>query len=481
MKMRSALFATVVAVMVVQVPAIRAHAVTGCVGDCGGDGEVTVNEILSMVNIALGNAAVTACEAGDANQDGEITINEILAAVNNALNGCVLAATPTQTSSETPTAPATLTDTPTPPPVPTDTPTPTETLPPTATSTEAPSVTPTATSTTIVTTPTATLALTPTRTPTSTPASSVNPIAAVAGRTTLAVDSVTVIANVIGALANGIQFSSGAQTFSITESTPADGPGGQGAGSCPLGGSASKSGDPIFGQTVTLTQCMAATFDGSVTFQGSISFGLLVPLNVNVTATFKDQNGATTKTAIAQIQGSVSPTLEGSCYLTQATFTLTGMMGTTTNGKTVSVTFNNTQVTVTNITFNTSCVPTVYDVTLNGGAGLLDPNVDSMPEPVTFNQLVVHVDSSGSSTILTVNGGIQSPCFGGTATLTTQTPLSVPSGENCPTAGVISVTLSPGQAQITFNPDMSVVILGDGIEPLTAPNCLDPRLLMCAA
>jgi len=42
-----------------------------------------------MVNIALGNTPVTACDAGDANQDGQITIDEILTAVNNALNGCV--------------------------------------------------------------------------------------------------------------------------------------------------------------------------------------------------------------------------------------------------------------------------------------------------------------------------------------------------------------------------------------------------------
>jgi hypothetical protein len=41
-----------------------------------------------MVNIALGNANVSACLAGDANHDDEITINEILAAVTKALNGC---------------------------------------------------------------------------------------------------------------------------------------------------------------------------------------------------------------------------------------------------------------------------------------------------------------------------------------------------------------------------------------------------------
>jgi hypothetical protein len=49
---------------------------------------VTVDEILTMVNIALGNAPVTTCEAGDANGDGQITVDEILAAVNDALNGC---------------------------------------------------------------------------------------------------------------------------------------------------------------------------------------------------------------------------------------------------------------------------------------------------------------------------------------------------------------------------------------------------------
>jgi hypothetical protein len=52
------------------------------------DLQVTVDEILTMVNIALGNVSVTTCEAGDANQDGQITVDEILTAVDHALNGC---------------------------------------------------------------------------------------------------------------------------------------------------------------------------------------------------------------------------------------------------------------------------------------------------------------------------------------------------------------------------------------------------------
>jgi hypothetical protein len=66
-----------------------------CEGDCNGDGQVTVDELLTMVNIALGNTPVTTCEAGDANHDGEITVDEILTALNNALNGCGSASTPT--------------------------------------------------------------------------------------------------------------------------------------------------------------------------------------------------------------------------------------------------------------------------------------------------------------------------------------------------------------------------------------------------
>jgi CSLREA domain-containing protein len=63
-----------------------------CVGDCNHSGEVTIEEIITMANIALGNSLVSACVAGDVNRDGEITVNEIIAAVNNALNGCPAAA-----------------------------------------------------------------------------------------------------------------------------------------------------------------------------------------------------------------------------------------------------------------------------------------------------------------------------------------------------------------------------------------------------
>lgn len=59
-----------------------------CAGDCGGDGRVSVDELVKLVNIALGRQPLSNCSAGDTNGDGEITIDEIVRAVNRLLAGC---------------------------------------------------------------------------------------------------------------------------------------------------------------------------------------------------------------------------------------------------------------------------------------------------------------------------------------------------------------------------------------------------------
>jgi hypothetical protein len=69
--------------------AIAAAPVSGgvvCVGDCNGDGGVTVDEIITGVNIALGSVEANACPSYEIN--GPVTVGGILTAVNEALNGC---------------------------------------------------------------------------------------------------------------------------------------------------------------------------------------------------------------------------------------------------------------------------------------------------------------------------------------------------------------------------------------------------------
>lgn len=59
-----------------------------CVGDCGLDGSVTVDEIVIGVGIALGQGNAEDCAPFDRSRDNAVTVDEILAAVDAALNGC---------------------------------------------------------------------------------------------------------------------------------------------------------------------------------------------------------------------------------------------------------------------------------------------------------------------------------------------------------------------------------------------------------
>ncbi len=59
-----------------------------CVGDCNGDGTVSVDELITGVTIALGTQPLEACLSLDAGDDGRVTIDDLIVAVNNALKGC---------------------------------------------------------------------------------------------------------------------------------------------------------------------------------------------------------------------------------------------------------------------------------------------------------------------------------------------------------------------------------------------------------
>jgi hypothetical protein len=59
-----------------------------CTGNCNDDGEVTIDELLILVNIALGNAEPSACPRG-VPSGAEVNVALVIQAVNNALNGCL--------------------------------------------------------------------------------------------------------------------------------------------------------------------------------------------------------------------------------------------------------------------------------------------------------------------------------------------------------------------------------------------------------
>ena len=59
-----------------------------CAGDCDGDGQVSVNELVRAVAIALGLAPVSDCAMVDVDGNGRAEVAELVGAVGHLLNGC---------------------------------------------------------------------------------------------------------------------------------------------------------------------------------------------------------------------------------------------------------------------------------------------------------------------------------------------------------------------------------------------------------
>ena len=75
-------------VVVAMVVAAAGSARATCAGDCNGDGVVTVPEVVTVDNIALGSLPLSACPAADANGDGSVGVGDAVLAVQAALDGC---------------------------------------------------------------------------------------------------------------------------------------------------------------------------------------------------------------------------------------------------------------------------------------------------------------------------------------------------------------------------------------------------------
>jgi outer membrane protein assembly factor BamB len=86
--MRSTLGRFAIATLCAALLCAAARPSAACDGDCRGEGEVSVDDLIRAVNIALTAAPVSVCEAADSDHDGEVTINELVVSVHHALEGC---------------------------------------------------------------------------------------------------------------------------------------------------------------------------------------------------------------------------------------------------------------------------------------------------------------------------------------------------------------------------------------------------------
>jgi 5-hydroxyisourate hydrolase-like protein (transthyretin family) len=435
-----------------------------CVGDCGCDGLVTIDEILTMVNIALGNAGVGLCLPGDANGDSYITVDEILTAVNNALTECpvlIPTVTPTRTSTLTQ-VPATATRTPTP--------TTTSATPPTRTS--APTTTPS--------------------TPQPTTGPSISKRAA--GTTVTLTQGLRVIPAIISALApiakgGGSSASEGSAaaakncgesgTYDLTCTQPT-------AGMPPRNYSLSLSSCKLMttpGTTVTLTGALSGTstetgFLASCNFP-PLALSTFAVTGLQVTAA---NAGGTTLSAGVNLTGSLSvtPDIFSSCKISAVDMTLNGTISVQVGTLSETLTFNNTSVRVEVGQFNDDCVPLIYTITLNGSATLAGGGGASFSG--TFTDFVFTDNTTTGNDLVILNGAVDSTCLGTAATFQTQTSLSFPPAAVCPIQGAVRVTSGGHTDRVTYRSAGVDIDLGDnGSVDESFTNCVDLQLLACPA
>src|SRR5215470_1810772 len=84
----AALLAAVALTVIVVARPVKAQ----CAGDCNEDGDVSINDLIEVVNVSLGQMPMSVCPSADSPPgDGRVTIDEVIRSVHDALFGCTCA------------------------------------------------------------------------------------------------------------------------------------------------------------------------------------------------------------------------------------------------------------------------------------------------------------------------------------------------------------------------------------------------------
>ena len=59
-----------------------------CTGDCDGNGQIAISELVRGVNISLGRVSIGTCPSFDSDRSGSVSITELVRAVSDARFGC---------------------------------------------------------------------------------------------------------------------------------------------------------------------------------------------------------------------------------------------------------------------------------------------------------------------------------------------------------------------------------------------------------
>jgi hypothetical protein len=69
-------------------PTATPNIIRTCSGDCDGNGEVDVGDLVRVLKIALGQSDLSSCSSADRDSDQRVSVAEAVSAVNHAIRGC---------------------------------------------------------------------------------------------------------------------------------------------------------------------------------------------------------------------------------------------------------------------------------------------------------------------------------------------------------------------------------------------------------
>ena len=181
--------------------------------------------------------------------------------------------------------------------------------------------------------------------------------------------------------------------------------------------------------------------------------------------------------------------LDVNCIVGTLNLTLNGLVTLSlANGQSVSVSFFDTMVAMSAITYNADCVPLAYTLTFNGDASFtpmlgaplaaLGGVIAEDAFAVTFSDFVLEQDATDLPVTVQMTGGITSDCYGGLVSLETFTPIALGAGL-CPNAGQLDVTGSGMSMATVVYDDGKVLVTPAGGQQTTFLSCFAPELLMC--
>jgi hypothetical protein len=232
--------------------------------------------------------------------------------------------------------------------------------------------------------------------------------------------------------------------------------------------------------------------DGMITGQstetGLLAICSLPPLALstvslsNVQVVAKNAAAVTTLSAQFNLTGAVSatPNLLSACKVAGLNMTLTGTMDVQTATLSETLMFQSTGIKLDVTQYSSSCVPVIYQMTLNGNASF---DVASLGSTLsgTFTNFVFGDNTTSSNDLVTMDGQLSSTCLGAAVMFSTPVALSLAPGMVCPVAGAVLVTENAQTDRLNYTASGGINIdLGNNssIDEMLA-NCLDARLYQC--